>query len=202
MDDSLREALAGTSHGYMPVVASQSTKRIRPRPIAISLSEAIAYRDKPIATLVRIARNVNAVLHDVPVGPLRGMDCTKQREVITCPFAKVGDVLYTREAWSTHAECGQRDGDPIAWDGHRYSYRADWPLKRSRLWHASASMPFDAARNVRKVVAIECLEDYLMTEELWSAARLSAPALSGMNRWNQVYSNRWHWIFTLGEVDA
>lgn len=212
MIEQVGTSLWDARHGNTPVYDFGTTttlptnatpKRIRPRPIAISRDEAIAYRDNPPIVLARTAKNIHEVVDGVPYHRRRGMDCPSLREPVTCPLAKVGDVLYLREAWSTHAAIKTRDSDPLAWEGKRYSYRADWPpIRRGHMWSSATCMPLDAARNLRKVTAIECKQarDTNIVQRV--AAQLATPRNFEANGratpgW---YYAAWCWVITLGDV--
>jgi hypothetical protein len=69
-------------------------KRIRPRPIAISSQEAVAYRDTAPTMLVRVARNITDIVDGEAYFTLAFMRGTPLRQRVQCPFAKVGDVVY------------------------------------------------------------------------------------------------------------
>lgn len=175
-----------------------TTKRICPRPIAVNIGEAIVYRDNPPTLLVRIARNVHAVIDGKAMSPLFGMRGFMQRMEIACPFAKVGDIVYFKESWSS----ASRYVGSINHAGPRY--KADWPDDTQMMWQASASMPLWATRNLRKVTSVQCVQAQATTVDQRAAAMLATPYLfkDGNYKNAGVYYGTFHWMITLGDVES
>lgn len=142
--------------------------------------------------------------------------------VVTCPFGKVGDILYAKETWQHDI---QPDYENNTWvPNGKYVYRADGTIISKEelgdlgVWKPSIYMPRNAARIIDQIVSIrvERLQDItvedIIKEGIITTLREHEAVILLKHEWEKLWisingeeswiANPWVWVIETKNIST
>jgi hypothetical protein len=115
-----------------------------------------------------------------------------------CPYGKVGDRLWVKEAWGAwpHMGGGIREESLLyKADGERVPFDKNWRwrspiLMRRRLSRFTLEITSVSIERLNEISFDDCIREGIR----WSPGQRSAPILDFMILWNEICGDKYPWV--------